>query len=153
PYIVSKICYNLNALSPFPNHKFPSFAAYFKEKYHIDVKNPTQPLLQVKAMSNRLNCILPRGATLHGSKHEKRDMMGKTEEHLVPELCIPQDFPAPLWYKASLLPTILHRIICLLQAESLLADIVTGMGVEKLDLEVFHQTTPMWIWNPESTSS
>ncbi|GLV38051.1 Dicer-2 [Carabus blaptoides fortunei] len=145
PYFVSKICYNLHALSPFPGDGFPTYAAYFKEKYHVDVKNPNEPLLLVKGISKRLNCILPRAATLHGTKRKKQDMMDGFEEHLVPELCIVQDFPAPLWYKANLLPTILHRITCLLQAESLRADIVTATGIGKLDHRHYNQSQPVRI--------
>ncbi|GLV37524.1 Dicer-2 [Carabus blaptoides fortunei] len=58
---------------------------------------------------------------------EKRDMMGKTEEHLVPELV----------HTARLPRTIV------VQSITATNNIASGMGVEKLDLEVFHQTTPM----------
>lgn len=41
------------------------------------------------------------------------------EEHLVAELCIKQDFPAPLWIQATLLPTVLHHVVQLLRADEL----------------------------------
>jgi len=51
------------------------------------------------------------------------------EENLVAELCMRFDFPSVLWLKATCLPTILHRVTYLLQAEELRQTIALEIGV------------------------
>lgn len=67
-------------------------------------------MLLVKRISTKLNCILPRSITFHGKRKREAKLEGMLEEHLVPELCILQTYPAQLWYQAYCLPTILHRV-------------------------------------------
>lgn len=47
------------------------------------------------------------------------DLPKNMKEHLVPELCTKINFPALYWLKATILPSILHRISQLLVAEDL----------------------------------
>lgn len=109
-YIVIKVCQELSALSSFPSNDFESYVHYFHEKYAVSIVNPTQALLLVKAMSKRQNCLKPRSVTLHGGKRSKQVQQDEFEEHLVPEMCTRQDFPAALWYQSYLMPSILHRV-------------------------------------------
>lgn len=113
-YIVTKVCHELTALDPFPSNDFESYVHYFDEKYNVKIINPTQPLLLVKAMSKKLNCLKPRSITLHGGKRNKHVLHDEFEEHLVPEMCTKQDFPAALWYQSYLIPSILHRVSVLM---------------------------------------
>lgn len=59
-YIVCEVTHSMNALSNFPSDAFETFCEYYKCKWNLTIENPTQPLLLVKAMSNRLNCLKPR---------------------------------------------------------------------------------------------
>lgn len=110
------MCTHLNAHSKFPSEDFDTYASYFNDKYRTNVLYPKQPLLLVKGLSKRLNCLRPRQA---GSKRNKERSYEEMEEHLIPELCIKQDFPSELWIQANLLPSVLYRLTSLLQAEEL----------------------------------
>jgi endoribonuclease Dicer len=51
------------------------------------------------------------------------------EENLVAEFCMRFEFPSVLWVKATCLPTILHRVTHLLQAEELRQKVAREIGV------------------------
>lgn len=54
----------------------------------------------------------------------------ETEDiHLIPELCVKQEFPASLWAKALILPTILERIYKMLLVEDLRIKINTEINI------------------------
>lgn len=50
------------------------------------------------------------------TKRKRANITEDFEEHLVPELCEKIEFPAVYWLKASVLPSIVHRIKQLLVA-------------------------------------
>lgn len=126
-YLVTRVCYELNSNSKFPSEDYTDFASYYEDKYKQNVLSPKQPLLLVKAISKRLNCVKPRSA-ITGKR--KRDLqLEDMEEHLIPELCVKQDFPSTLWVQARLLPTILHHIVQLLRADELRATIAQQAGL------------------------
>lgn len=67
-----------------------------------------------------MNCILPRALTLRQLTDKQKklitqaqdgDRLNGFEEIFIPELCIKYEFPGLLWYKAMMLPTILHRLV------------------------------------------
>ncbi|KAG8230612.1 hypothetical protein J437_LFUL004524, partial [Ladona fulva] len=58
-YVVSKICNDMNAKSDFPTNQYGSYEAYFEDKYTLKVLRPELPLLEVKAISDRMVCIHP----------------------------------------------------------------------------------------------
>lgn len=109
-YLVLSVCHDVCSNSPWPNNDYTSYTSYYKDKYNLPLYSAELPLLLVKRISTRLNCILPRSITLHGKRKREAKLEGLLEEHLVPELCILQRYPAQLWYQAYCLPTILHRV-------------------------------------------
>lgn len=131
PYIVTEVCQNKSALSPFPNEDFGSYKDYFFDKYNRFIFCPQLPLLLVKGLTKRMNFIKPVGSQTK-KKHEQR--YEEMTEHLLPELVVKQDFPADLWIQANLLPTILYRFSYLLQLEDLRCKIVEEAGLGKIDL-------------------
>lgn len=94
-----------------------TFAQYFESKYVVNIANPKNSLLLVTGITRRLNCIKPRGA--RKLKRKLRNSYEDAEIHLIPELCIKQEFPASLWLQAKILPTILERISRLLLFDEL----------------------------------
>ncbi|KOC68324.1 Endoribonuclease dcr-1 [Habropoda laboriosa] len=121
-YIVTKVCDDLTPKSCFPNDDFFTYADYYKEKHDLVINDLSQPMLEVKAISNNINYIIPRCI----------DSLKNFREHLVPELCSKINFPALYWLKATLLPSILHRISQLLIAEDLRYTIATEIKLGSL---------------------
>ncbi|CAG9838636.1 unnamed protein product [Diabrotica balteata] len=126
-YIVTEVCFNKSAKSPFPNESFSSFAEYFRTKHNITLLNPDLPLLKVKGLTKNRIFIKPKGASKGKRKYDEHTEL---EEYLPPELVVTQEYPAPLWIQSNFLPTILSRISFMLQLEQLRCKIVeeTGMG-------------------------
>lgn len=120
---------NLNADSDFPSEKNSTYRDYYNSRYQQTLKRPELPLLLVKGLSKRLNCIKPRG----NIKKKKRDYAVEELEniHLIPELCVKQNFPSNLWLQLKLLPTILHRVIQLLRCEELRAQISHDLKLDE----------------------
>ncbi|XP_034947667.1 endoribonuclease Dicer-like [Chelonus insularis] len=119
-YVVTRVCHDLNPQSTFPTDDYICYSHYFHEKHKIEISNMTQPLLEVKPISDKINFIKKR-APISPNKR-KRDNL---EEHLIPELCCKINFPAIYYLKAQTLPSILHRINQLLIAEELRQQIAT----------------------------
>lgn len=113
------VCYGLTSNSLFPTAQFGSFANYFRDKYNCYITQPDQPLLQVKALSQRLNCLKPRGQPKRARDNWENKEDSDFTEHLPPELCVRQEFPAELWIQALLLPSLLHRVQHFLHADEL----------------------------------
>lgn len=68
----------------------------------------------MKALSSGYNFIRPRLSAKTGGikgKKKRQEEGDGFDEHLVPELCTHFPYPAVLWLKATLLPTILYRIM------------------------------------------
>ncbi|EEZ99277.1 dicer-2 isoform X1 [Tribolium castaneum] len=126
-YVVTKVCPDKSALSRFPNHEYPNFVSYYSEKHSLSILDPSQPLLLVKGLSERLNAFKPRGA---GGKRKKEKMYEELEEYLIPELVIKQEFPSCLWIQARFLPSILSRLAYLLKLQQLQVDIARGIGAK-----------------------
>ncbi|XP_014473379.1 PREDICTED: endoribonuclease Dicer [Dinoponera quadriceps] len=130
-YIVTQVCDDLTPKSLFPTDDFETYIDYYEEKHGLKIQNLEQPLLEVKAISTKINCIKPRSMKPGLSKRRRADVLEDFEEHLIPELCRKICFPALYWLKASTLPSILHRVTQLLIAEDLRTTIVseTGLGI------------------------
>ncbi|CAG9823241.1 unnamed protein product [Phaedon cochleariae] len=125
-YVVTEVSLNRSARSQFPNHDYGDFKSYFEEKHYIRIVNPDLPQLLVKALTRRLNFVKPIDAT---SKKRRDKMYEESIEYLLPELVVKQEFPAPLWIQASLLPTILTRITSLLVIEDLRCKMAEEMHI------------------------
>ncbi|PSN55294.1 hypothetical protein C0J52_01792 [Blattella germanica] len=136
-YIVTQIT-SLTPSSPFPSNDYTSYADYYDKKYKLEIVKVDQPLLEVKAISNKINCLRPRGNKVSHStsKRKRHELQEDFEENLIGELCMRFQFPSVLWLKATCLPTILHRINHILLAEELRQKIVRDIGVGQLSLQI-----------------
>lgn len=59
-YIVTRVCPELTPASQFPSDTYTTYENYYDQKYKRTIINKHQPLLEVKAVSNKLNCLRPR---------------------------------------------------------------------------------------------
>lgn len=128
-YIVTNVCEDLSPLSPFPSENYASYAQYFSDRYNCKVININQPLIEVRAISQKHNCLLPRGKIKLG-KRKQRDEED-LEEILVPELCCLLEFPAVYLLKVTVIPSIMHRLSLLFLAEELRMKISSEVGLGK----------------------
>ncbi|GBP52114.1 Endoribonuclease Dcr-1 [Eumeta japonica] len=143
-YIVSNILEYLTPNSPFDDDTYSSYQHYYNCKYNLEILGPQdQPLLEVKDIRTRGNCLLPRASTLKTLTDKQKKLIGLAEgdakmkgikEVFIPEFCIHYDFPGVLWYKAIMLPSLIHRLTMLLVAEELRSTIAreTNLGYESL---------------------
>lgn len=108
-YVVTKVHEHLTPMSAFPGDSYDSYAAYIEDKYKVGVTIPDQFMIEVKAIHpspSALARVSPRAFAVRGP------------EMLIPEFCHNLRFPGALWLKAMLLPSILHRLHFLLNAEA-----------------------------------
>lgn len=126
-YVVTKVHEELTPNSPFPNDSYASYAQYVYEKYKgITVKNPTQFMIEVRGITTRLNLLTP-GEGKDGSKGFAVSSRGP--ELLIPEFVHNFELPAEYWLKATLLPSILHRLYYLLHADKIRVKINRYLGI------------------------
>lgn len=59
-YIVTQVCEYLKAESNFPTPDYNSYVDYFQQRHSIQIRNPSQPMLEVKPISSKINFIKPR---------------------------------------------------------------------------------------------
>lgn len=123
-YVVTKVNTSLNPISPFPNDDFQTYASYVKDKYDVSVIHSDQFLIEVKGITTHLNRI-------HAGDGEdgRKKMNARGPEFLIPELCHNFEYPGDLWLKATLLPSILHRITYILHAENMRLYLNNGLGL------------------------
>ncbi|CAH1963375.1 unnamed protein product [Acanthoscelides obtectus] len=125
-YVVTEVCLDRNACSNFPNDDYVDFREYYIRKHDKRIENPTQPLLLVKGLTQRLNFVKPKGKESK-RKHEK--LYEELTEYLIPELVVKQDFPSSLWIQACMLPTILSKVLFCFQLEDLRQQIARESGL------------------------
>ncbi|XP_076635506.1 endoribonuclease Dcr-2 [Colletes latitarsis] len=128
-YLVTKVCEDLTPSSCFPSDNFFSYAHYYKQKHGLVINDLKQPMLEVKVISRKNNCIIPRSMQSESKSRKRAESNKDLREHLVPELCTRIVFPALYWLKTTMLPSILHRISQLLIAEDLRQTIATEIGL------------------------
>ena len=124
---MAEIQYDMDPDSPFPSEEYPSFRQYYMKRWNLLLTNQQQPLLDVDHTDARLNLLTPRyvsqkGRALPASTLEKKRLKYENKanrQYLIPEILDIHPIPASLWRKAVCLPSILHRINCLLSAEDL----------------------------------
>lgn len=137
-YIVSGVLEHMTINSTLDSNSCISFNDYYADKYKLEViGNRHQPLLEVRNISSRMNCLLPRAATIKTFTDKQKKLISASQgddkskaftEVFVAEFCIKYDFPGVLWYKATMLPSILHRVHMLLTAHELLTQISEGLN-------------------------
>ncbi|KAG7187560.1 hypothetical protein KM043_018859, partial [Ampulex compressa] len=142
-YVVTQVCNDLKTDSAFPTSDFFSYIHYYKERHGITIKTTSQPMLEVKAISTKINCIKPRSMKPGLSRRKRADILENFEEHLVPELCVKINFPALYWLKATMLPSMLHRISQLLIAEDLRTTIAIEAKLGRSKLEQHEKWPPL----------
>lgn len=135
-YIVSNVLEYMTPESPFDSGTNVTFSDYYADKYKLEIIGPKdQPLLEVRNISSRMNCLLPRAATINAFTEKQKKLISASQgddkskgftETFVPEFCIKYEYPGVLWYKAIMLPSICHRIYMLLSAYELLTVISNG---------------------------
>ncbi|KAJ2950975.1 hypothetical protein O0L34_g5352 [Tuta absoluta] len=144
-YIVSNVLEYMTPQSQFAPNSETSYADYYSNKYNLEIMgDKNQPLLEVQRLTSRgFNCLLPASSTIKAFSEKQMKMialaLGEDKlkgfpEVFVPEFCICYDFPSALWYKAGMLPSIMHRVTMLLVAYELRAEIArqTKIGVVHL---------------------
>ncbi|XP_054270904.1 endoribonuclease Dicer isoform X2 [Macrosteles quadrilineatus] len=132
-YLVTKVCHDMSEDSEFPSDVYRTYKDYFADKYTI---TPLihQPLLEVRALSSRMNNLKPMTLTkalkfLNKTDNEDLDIS------LLPEFCHKYPVPGRYWVKARLLPSVLYRVSQLCAAEELRQKLVR-------DIKIGNDTTP-----------
>ncbi|XP_076280664.1 endoribonuclease Dcr-2 isoform X2 [Lasioglossum baleicum] len=118
-YVVTQVCEDLTPNSCFPTENFYSYVHYYQRKHGLTINNLDQPMLEAKMISTRINCIKPRAMNCESKYRKRMETNDDLKEHLIPELCTIVKFPALYWLKATMLPSVLHRISQLLVADDL----------------------------------
>ncbi|XP_053604305.1 endoribonuclease Dicer [Plodia interpunctella] len=143
-YIVSNVLEYMTPMSLFEAQPYGTYANYYSSRYNLEIMGrKDQPMLEVRNISSRMNCLLPRAATINAFTEKQQKIISAVQgddkpnsfaEAFIPEFCIKYDFPGDLWYKAMMLPSIVHRVHMLLVADELRASIArdTKLGQETL---------------------
>lgn len=106
-YLVTDVKEHLNPCSQFPDQsKGRTYKEYYKNRYELNVKNDSQPLLQVVHFSSKIDCRSLKPFTDVSLKYDK--------ERLIPELCTLKKCPQSVALRACLLPSVLYRLQSLL---------------------------------------
>lgn len=152
-YIVSNVLEYMTPSSFLSSDSHESFAEYYSTKHNLEIiGDRNQPLLEVQNISSRMNCVLPRAATINQftdkqkksiSQAQDGDRLKGFSEIFVAEFCIKFDFPGLLWYKAMMLPTILHRVHMLLVAQELIVEIARATKYGEPCLKRDEEWTPI----------
>ncbi|XP_028170236.1 endoribonuclease Dicer isoform X1 [Ostrinia furnacalis] len=144
-YIVSDVIEYMTPQSFFDTTSYGTYENYYNSKYNLELfGKKDQPLLEVRNISTRMNCLMPRAASIKSFTEKQQKLISAAQgddkpkgfsEFFIPEFCIKYDFPGVLWYKAILLPSIVHRVFMLLVAHELREEIVaeTKYGKGRLD--------------------
>ncbi|XP_045523187.1 endoribonuclease Dicer isoform X2 [Pieris brassicae] len=140
-YVVTKVLEYMTPQSQFVTNSFETYADYYINKHQLQLLGPQdQPLLEVVRINTKMNCLLPRGTTIKSLSEKQMKLVALAQddekpkafkEIFVPELCTKYDFPSVLWYKAYMLPSIIHRITMLLVAHELRAQISKDINYGK----------------------
>lgn len=113
---------DLTPYSAFPTSAHESYASYILEKYGQETVHRHQFMLETKGITQNLKLLTPGdGYADSGSLNEPY--------LLIPEFCHNFEFPAELWLKATLIPSILHRLNYLLIAEKLRVKINRAVSI------------------------
>lgn len=92
-----------------------------------------------------------RGIHTESKKRKHGNCDRDLKEHLVPELCMQIKFPALYWLKATILPSMLHRISQLLIAEDLRCIIATEANLGYVSND--HKWPPLILTDEEKEES
>ncbi|XP_050348802.1 endoribonuclease Dicer [Nymphalis io] len=162
-YIVSNVLEYMTPRSRFDCDTFSTFEDYYLIKYNLEIfGNKDQPLLEVRNISSRLACLLPRAASLRALSDKQRKLAAQAQgddrprgfaEVFVPELCLRYAYPGRLWYKAVLLPSLVHRVTMLLTADELRAEIAAYVKIGQRTLLKGEEWLPVQVDLPIAIKS
>ncbi|XP_059057480.1 endoribonuclease Dicer [Achroia grisella] len=132
-YIVSDVLEYMTPQSQFETETYDTYENYYRNKYNLEILGPKdQPMLEVRNITSRMNCLLPRAPTIKSFTEKQQKLISAAQgddkpkgflEVFIPEYCIKYEFPGVFWYKAMMLPSIVHRVSLLLIANELRAEI------------------------------
>ncbi|XP_074279118.1 endoribonuclease Dicer homolog 3-like [Silene latifolia] len=133
-YYVLDVLADASANSSFDTSKYPTFADYFSKKYNIKLLYPGQPLLLLKQTHNPFNLLSNSEA---GALRRKKLLNGTNQKplnyaHLPPELLVSIDIPLSVLRGLYLIPSVMHRLECLMLACQLREEI--GLDSEKFKI-------------------
>uniref|UniRef100_A0A0E0FXC3 Uncharacterized protein n=1 Tax=Oryza nivara TaxID=4536 RepID=A0A0E0FXC3_ORYNI len=108
--------------------KFRTFAEYFKKKYGIVLRHPSQPLLVLKPSHNPHNLLSSKfrdEGNVVENMSNGTPVVNKTSNrvHMPPELLIPLDLPVEILRSFYLFPALMYRIESLTLASQLRSEI------------------------------
>jgi hypothetical protein len=137
-YVVTRVWDDMSPLSEFPNERYANYKDYFQITYGVKIMRMDQFLIEVKGITAHLKMLQPGGEDDGRSSNIKH---WDFQEILIPELCHNHCFPADYWLKATILPSLLHRLHYLLLAENIRDELSTvGIGTKEnrtiLELDV-----------------
>lgn len=124
-YFVTRICGDLNGHSAFPNQMYKSYKDYYKIRHNVTLAKPELPLVEVQSFKTISNDLIPR------MKSDSKTLASDTRIDTIYfplELCQVFCIDGCLHLKASLLPSVLHRLDRLLVADELCRIIHTNIG-------------------------
>ncbi|KAG7298937.1 hypothetical protein JYU34_017404 [Plutella xylostella] len=157
-YVVSDVLEYLTPQSHFGHDREGSerYEDYYNTRYNLEiVGQKDQPLLEVRNISTRMNCLMPRAVTLKTITDKQKKLIANIQgddkpqtkntyqEILIPEYCIKYEFSGVLWYKACMLPSIVHRVLMILAADELRSQIARDTGIGVVELPRGHQWQPI----------
>ncbi|KAL5292593.1 Dcr-2.2 family protein [Megaselia abdita] len=128
-HVVVKVHENLTPLSPFPESAYKSYKDYIERRYEKIVERSDTFMVEVKRISVNMK-LFSRG--VEKIKIKKKNKQENYTIMLIPEMCHNFKFPADLWIKCRLLPSILNRLHSLLVAEKLRTSINAFVGVKSI---------------------
>ncbi|OWA52488.1 Endoribonuclease Dicer [Hypsibius exemplaris] len=116
--------------TPSPIDEFSSFAEYFERKYGIEIQQLHQPMLTTKYCSREMNLLRrPIYKEDAASKTSKLTIQRDKSLMLVPELCQLFPFPASLYSKCLVLPSVMYRLNTFCQVLDLRRQIQRQTGI------------------------
>lgn len=124
-YMVVKVREDMTPLTPFPKTTYSSYKDYVDQVYQKKVERIDTFMIEVKAITKNLK-FFAAGLGQSGAKKKTSDNYITI---LIPELCHNFKFPADLWVKCKLLPSILHRIHSILVADKLRTSVNDFVGI------------------------
>ncbi|XP_053658601.1 endoribonuclease Dicer [Anopheles marshallii] len=127
-YVVVQVREDLRPTSAFPNERYESYENYYQTEHkQVVMQRDGQFLIEVKGITTSLNRLHPGGESDGGTSTRSR--FWEFQEILIPELVHNYEFPAEYWLKATLLPSILHRVHYLLLAEDIRLDLAQNAQI------------------------
>lgn len=126
-YSIVKVVNDSSAESAFEGNadnvtEFSTYTEYFNKRYGIVLMHPGQPLLRLKQSHNPHNHLV----NFNDEGDSKDGMVGRKQQqhvHMPPELLIKIDVPISVVKSIYLMPSLMHRLECLMLASQLRQEI------------------------------